>query len=98
MVCSTFLRQCAPCLNFRYLFLLLLLLPPPLLLLLPLLLLQVVTDVPWSPSAAAPHPLYNLHRYLGVVAIALTLLQVRCVTYFNCVTLMLHVCYLVVAL
>jgi hypothetical protein len=48
-----------------------------LLLLLPmLLLLQVVADVPWSPAAAAPHPLYNLHRYLGVVAIAFTLLQV----------------------
>ncbi|WIA44627.1 hypothetical protein OEZ86_007344 [Tetradesmus obliquus] len=35
----------------------------------------VVTDTPWSPAAATPHPLYNLHRYLGVVAIAFTLLQ-----------------------
>jgi hypothetical protein len=51
---------------------------------LPVLLLQVVTDVPWSPSAAAPHPLYNLHRYLGVVAIALTLLQVSGMCYLSC--------------
>jgi hypothetical protein len=52
-----------------------LLLPPPPLLL--LLLLQIATDTPWSPNGPAPHPLYNLHRYLGVVAIAFSVLQVR---------------------
>jgi hypothetical protein len=67
-----------------------------LLLLLLLLLLQVVTDTPWSPAAAAPHPLYNLHRYLGVVAIAFTLLQVNVRCYLCGASAVILTCILLI--
>lgn len=36
----------------------------------------VVADTPWDLSKPAPHPLYDLHRLLGVVVMGFVVLQV----------------------